>query len=45
MKYLINRVISLQWKAVKEEMHEDEADEFEGALEALDKKRQREIEV
>ena len=30
---------------MKEEMHEDEAVEFEGALQALDKKRQRQIEV
>ena len=45
MKYLINRVISLQRKSVKEEMHEDEADELEDALEALEKKRQCQIEV
>ncbi|PWA50153.1 hypothetical protein CTI12_AA479640 [Artemisia annua] len=42
-----NKKISVsvnRWKAVKEEMHEDEADEPEDALEALEKKRQREIE-
>ncbi|GJS44007.1 formin-binding protein 4 isoform X3 [Tanacetum coccineum] len=33
-----------KWKAVKEEMHEDEEEEPEDALEALEKKRQREIE-
>lgn len=33
-----------KWKAVKEEMHEDEEDEPENALELLEKKRQREIE-
>lgn len=35
-----------KWKAVKEELHEDEEDEEpENALEALEKKKQREIEV
>ncbi|CAN1848013.1 hypothetical protein LINPERHAP1_LOCUS38753 [Linum perenne] len=33
-----------KWKAVKEEMHEDEEDEPENALEILEKKRQKEIE-
>ncbi|KAM0063710.1 putative WW domain-containing protein [Helianthus debilis subsp. tardiflorus] len=33
-----------KWKAVKEELHEDEEDEPENALEILEKKRQREIE-
>ncbi|PWA82895.1 WW domain-containing protein [Artemisia annua] len=33
-----------KWKAVKEEMHEDEEEEPEDALEKLEKKRQREIE-
>ncbi|KAI3810185.1 hypothetical protein L1987_19795 [Smallanthus sonchifolius] len=33
-----------KWKAVKEELHEDEEDEPENALEVLEKKRQREIE-
>lgn len=36
---------TLQWKAVKEELHEDDEDEPENALEVLEKKRQREIEV
>ncbi|KAK1440190.1 hypothetical protein QVD17_06015 [Tagetes erecta] len=33
-----------KWKAVKEELHEDDEDEPENALEVLEKKRQREIE-
>ncbi|XP_024967569.1 formin-binding protein 4 isoform X2 [Cynara cardunculus var. scolymus] len=33
-----------KWKAVKEELHEDEEDEPENAYEVLEKKRQREIE-
>ncbi|XP_076884704.1 uncharacterized protein LOC143533973 isoform X2 [Bidens hawaiensis] len=33
-----------KWMAVKEELHEDEEDEPENALEVLEKKRQREIE-
>ncbi|XP_076882586.1 uncharacterized protein LOC143531088 isoform X2 [Bidens hawaiensis] len=33
-----------KWMAVKEELHEDEEDEPENALEVLKKKRQREIE-
>ena len=39
-------IILLQWKAVKEELHEDEEDdEPENALEFLEKKKKREIEV
>ncbi|XP_071699014.1 uncharacterized protein [Rutidosis leptorrhynchoides] len=33
-----------KWKAVKEELHEEEEDEPENPLEVLEKKRQREIE-
>lgn len=34
-----------QWKAAKEELHAEEEEERESALEKLEKKRQREIEV
>lgn len=34
-----------QWKAAKEELQEDEEDEPKDSYEALEKKKQREIEV
>lgn len=34
-----------QWKAAKEELHENEEDEPENAYKILERKRQKEIEV